>query len=185
MDSPHVAVGSTNPVKEAAVRNSLSALEATTSTHGVDSGVGEQPRSVAATVAGAEIRAEGALAAAAAEGIDADYGAGLEGGVARLDGAPGLHLIMWAAMADGERIGRASGPSLRLPDPVADRLEAGEELGPVINDRLNRNDVAESEGAVGVLTGGLLTREEALAAAVSSAFAPFVDREPAAGQSDP
>lgn len=176
MDAPRVAVGSTNPIKEAAVRTGLSAIEPATSVHDVDSGVAEQPRSVAATVAGAETRAERALAAARAEGIDADYGAGLEGGVARPDGAPGLHLIMWAAVTNGERMGRASGPGLRLPDPVADRIEAGEELGPVMDDRLDRDGVAEREGAVGVLTGGLLTREEALAAAVSSAFAPFVDR---------
>ncbi|MFC4987621.1 DUF84 family protein [Saliphagus infecundisoli] len=181
MDAPRVAVGSTNPVKEAAVHTGLSRLEPSTSTHDVESGVSEQPRSVAATVAGAETRAERALAAARAEGIDADYGAGLEGGVARLEGTPGLHLIMWAAIVDGERTGRASGPSLRLPDPVADRLEAGEELGPVMDDRLGREGVAESEGAVGVLTGGLLTREAALAAAVSCAFAPFSD----GGQSEP
>lgn len=178
---PHVAVGSTNPVKEAAVRTGLSALEATTSTHDVDSGVSEQPRSVAATVAGAETRAERALADAS-EGDGADYGVGLEGGVARLEGAPDLHLIMWAAVADGERVGRASGPSLRLPDPIADRLEAGEELGPVMDDRLDREGVAEREGAVGVLTGGALSREDALAAAVSCAFAPFAG---AAGQSEP
>lgn len=185
MEPPCVAVGSTNPVKEAAVRTGLSTLELSTSTHDVDSGVGEQPRSVAATVAGAETRAERALAAARADGIHADYGVGLEGGVARFEGTPGLHLIMWAAVTDGERTGRASGPSLRLPDPVADRLKAGEELGPVMDDRLGRTGVAEREGAVGVLTGGLLTREDALAAAVSSAFAPFVGREPTAGQSEP
>lgn len=178
MDSPRVAVGSTNPVKEAAVRTGLSAVAPATSTHDVASGVPEQPRSVATTVAGAEARAEGALAAA----DDADYGAGLEGGVARLEGAPGLHLIMWAAVTDGDRTGRASGPSLRLPNPVAQRVEAGEELGPVMDDRLDRTGVARCEGAVGVLTGGLLSREEALAAAVSSAFAPFADRE---GQSEP
>lgn len=182
MEPPRVAVGSTNPVKEAAVRTGLSTLEPSTSTHNVDSGVGEQPRSVAATIAGAETRAERALAAARAEGIDVDYGVGLEGGVARLDGAPGLHLIMWAAVADGERTGRASGPTLRLPDPVAGRVEAGEELGPVMDDRLDREGVAESEGAVGVLTGGLLTRKEALAAAVACAFAPFTDAD---DQSEP
>ncbi|WP_254767286.1 inosine/xanthosine triphosphatase [Salinilacihabitans rarus] len=164
-----VAVGSENPVKVAAVERAFERFDPAVTAVGVDSGVPEQPRSVAETVAGAETRAARALAAA-----EADLGVGLEGGVARFEGAPGLHLIMWAAVTDGERVGRGGGPSLRLPDRVAARIEAGEELGPVMDDLLGTEDVARNEGAAGALTAGLTDREAALREAVACALGPFV-----------
>jgi non-canonical (house-cleaning) NTP pyrophosphatase len=81
--------------------------------------------------------------------------------------------VMWAAVADGDRVNRAAGPSLRLPDRVADRVLAGEELGPVMDDLLGTDGVAERQGAAGVLTDGRLDRRSALSAAVAGAFGPF------------
>ncbi|ARS90292.1 inosine/xanthosine triphosphatase [Natrarchaeobaculum aegyptiacum] len=165
----NVAVGSTNPVKVAAVERTLSRYEPTVTAVGVDSGVPEQPRSIDETVAGAENRAVRAF-----EATDADYGVGLEGGVAELDGVPGLSLVMWAAVTDGPRLECGGGPTLRLPDTVAERLEAGGELGPVMDDLLETEGVATSEGAAGVLTDGLTDRTRALGEAVACAFGPFV-----------
>ena len=77
----NVAVGSCNPVKVEAVRRAFAAAfpdsEVTVSKHDVPSGVSDQPRGEEETRLGAQQRARGALAAAAA----ADYGVGLEGGV--------------------------------------------------------------------------------------------------------
>lgn len=164
----HVAVGSTNPVKVEAVERTLSRYEPSITAVAVDSGVPEQPWSIAETVSGAENRARRAL-----ESTDASYGVGLEGGVADLEGVPGLTLVMWAAVSDGRRLERGSGPSLRLPDRVAARLDAGEELGPVMDDLLGTSGVAETEGAAGVLTDGLTDRTSALSHAVACAFGPF------------
>ncbi len=164
-----IAVGSTNPVKIEAVERTLERYEPTVAAVDVDSGVSEQPRSIEETVRGAENRARRALAA-----TDADYGVGLEGGVARLEGVPGLSLIMWGATTDGDRLERGGGPTLRLPDDVADRVEDGAELGPVMDDRLGTEGVAESEGAAGVLTAGLTDRTQALSEAVACSFGPFV-----------
>lgn len=164
-----LAVGSRNPIKIDAVEKTLERYEPTVIAVDVDSGVDEQPWSIEETITGAENRAQRALAA-----TDADYGVGLEGGVARLDGAPGLSLIMWGAVTDGDRMERGGGPSIRLPDSVARKLTDGAELGPVMDDLLGAEDVAEKEGAAGALTGGLTDRTRALGDAVASSFGPFV-----------
>nr|WP_259372650.1 inosine/xanthosine triphosphatase [Halostella salina] len=81
---------------------------------------------------------------------------------------------MWAAVTDGTRTGRGGGPSLRLPDDIAARVDDGEELGPVMDDVLDRNGVAREGGAAGALTDGAVDREGALSTAVAGALGPFV-----------
>ncbi|MFC7177154.1 inosine/xanthosine triphosphatase [Halosegnis marinus] len=161
----HVAVGSGNPVKAAAVEAALpdAAVEAVP----VESGVAEQPYGLAETIAGAETRAERALPGY-------DLAVGIEGGVARLPDTEGLWLVMWAAATDGERWGRGSGPSLRLPESIAARVAAGEELGPVMDDVLGEEHVARKQGAAGALTGGVIDRQGALEGAVAGALGPFL-----------
>ncbi|SFH56404.1 inosine/xanthosine triphosphatase [Halorubrum aquaticum] len=165
-----VGVGSGNPVKRRAVERALGTNETeSVESVAVPSGVSEQPTGHAETVAGAENRA-----AAVLEAGGYDLGVGLEGGVARFEGVDGLFLVMWAAVDDGDRVGRGSGPSLRLPDGVADRVDAGGELGPIMDDVLDTTGVARRGGAAGALTNGGLDRTDALAAAVSGALGPFV-----------
>jgi inosine/xanthosine triphosphatase len=166
----HVGVGSENPVKRRAVASALegSGTDATVEAVAVDSGVSEQPIGTAETVAGAETRAENALAAGY------DLGVGIEGGVAGFDGAPGLYLVMWAAATDGDRLERGAGPAIRLPEDVARRVRDGEELGPVMDDRLDESGVARGRGASGALTGGRVDRTAALSTAVAGALGPFV-----------
>ncbi len=160
-----VAVGSGNPVKRDAVAAALP--EATVEAVSVESGVPEQPWGDDETVEGARNRAERALAAG-----EYALGVGLEGGVAERNGD--LFLIMWAAASDGERVEVGGGPRMRLPDDVAARLYNGAELGPVMDDLLDTSDVAEDQGAAGVLTGGITNRTEALRTAVAGALGPFV-----------
>ena len=181
-----VLVGSTNPVKVAATERAVAErFEATVDGIGVASGVPEQPRGRAETVTGARNRA----AAALADG--GDLGVGIEGGVTEFpqQGAvrnpgvadaderaalTGTFLVMWAAVTDGREWGIGSGPSLRLPEEVAARIRAGEELGPVMDDLLDTEGVARDQGAAGVLTGGIVDRESALVHAVAGALGPFV-----------
>ncbi|WP_436909621.1 inosine/xanthosine triphosphatase [Halosimplex marinum] len=167
-----VAVGSENPVKVAAterVAGELFENGVEVAAVAVDSGVSEQPRGRAETVTGAENRAARAL-----EGDPgADYGVGIEGGVAELAERPGLYLVMWAAVSDGEALERGGGPALRLPGDIAERVRSGEELGPVLDDLLDTDGLSERAGAAGVLTGEAIDRESALAHAVAGAFGPF------------
>lgn len=163
----YVAVGSQNPVKVAAVERVVPA--ASVAAVGVDSGVSEQPRGREATVTGARNRAEAALSSA-----DADYGVGIEGGVTEREHPAGLWLVMWAAVTDGSETAFGAGPSIRLPEAVATRVKSGEELGPVLDDRLGRQALGEQEGAIGVYTAGRVSRTDALADAVAGAFGPFL-----------
>jgi len=161
----HVAVGSGNPVKVDAVEAALP--DARVASVPVESGVSEQPFGLAESIEGAETRARRAL-------DDHDLAVGIEGGVARLPDAEGLWLVMWAAATDGDRWGRGDGPSIRLPDDIASRVDAGEELGPVMDDVLGEEEVARSQGAAGALTGGVIDRQGALEAAVAGALGPFL-----------
>ena len=182
-----VVIGSTNPVKATAVERALDRFDPVVRPIEVDSGVPAQPRSLAETIEGAENRARRAFESAGivkSAGIEkrgraqtvatGSFGVGIEGGVTRYESIPGLYLIMWAAVTDGDRVERGGGPSLRLPDRVASRLDDGAELGPVINYYFGRNDIAETEGAAGVFTTGLTDRTNALEEAVSCAFGPFL-----------
>nr|WP_299237518.1 inosine/xanthosine triphosphatase [Natronomonas sp.] len=135
----------------------------------VDSGVSEQPLGHAETVTGAEARAAAVLDAG-----EYDLGVGIEGGVADFGVADGLFLVMWASVDDGTRVGRGAGPSFRLPDGIATRVDDGEELGPVMDDVLDTTGVAKRGGAAGALTDGRVDRTDALATAVAGALGPFV-----------
>lgn len=180
-----VGVGSGNPVKVEATRRALTSetdefgTGATVEACPVPSGVPDQPSGHDETRRGAANRAEAVLAGGGdlAERDDAarayDLGVGIEGGVA--DGGDGdLMLVMWAAVTDGDRWGRGAGPSLTLPDGIAGRVRAGEELGPVMDDTLGEDDVARRQGAAGALTGGRIDRTDALRTAVAGALGPFV-----------
>ena len=190
IDGMDVVIGSTNPVKVTAVERALERFDPVVRPIEVDSGVSAQPRTLVETIEGAENRAHRAFDSAGfekPEGFEkrrrarptanGSFGVGIEGGVTRYKSIPGLYLIMWAAVTDGDRIERGGGPSLRLPDRLASRLDDGAELGPVIDYLLDRENVAETEGAAGVFTTGLTDRTNALEAAVSCAFGPFLGPE--------
>ncbi|GAA0191861.1 DUF84 family protein [Halobaculum roseum] len=137
----------------------------------VPSGVSEQPVGHVETRTGAVNRANAVLDE---NGETYDLGVGIEGGVAEYAGSDGLFLVMWAAVADGERVGVGTGPSLALPGSIAARVRDGEELGPVMDDVLGESDVARNQGAAGALTGGRVDRTDALRTAVAGALGPFV-----------
>ncbi|NHN42425.1 inosine/xanthosine triphosphatase [Halorubellus sp. JP-L1] len=165
-----VGVGSTNPVKRSATKAAIGEMPGlSVDAVDVDSGVPEQPRGHAQTVEGAISRARRAYDAG-----EFDLGVGIEGGIAEFDGVDGRFLVMWAAVTDGDRVETASGPALRLPDAVAERVDAGEELGPVMDDAYGRESVATQEGAAGILTGNVVSRTDALETAVAGALGPFV-----------
>jgi inosine/xanthosine triphosphatase len=175
-----VVVGSTNPVKVAATDRVVERLTASaeSATEGgtvvepvsVASGVSEQPRGRTETVTGAENRARRALAV----DENAGFGVGIEGGVADLDPADGLWLIMWAAVTDGDRIERGGGPTIRLPADVATAVREGAELGPLLDELLGTDGLKHEAGAAGVFTGGAVDRQSSLEHAVAGAFGPFV-----------
>ncbi|MFB6187374.1 MAG: DUF84 family protein, partial [Halobacteriaceae archaeon] len=102
-----VAVGSQNPVKAAAARetfgDNIDIIKVS-----VDPKVSEQPWGREETITGAINRAEQAV-----QNTEAAYGVGLEGGVTEFDKYPGVFLIMWAAVSDDDRTEIGAGPQLR------------------------------------------------------------------------
>ncbi len=168
-----IAVGSTNPVKVAAVKSIVSQLwpEAAIQSVDVPTGVSEMPMSDEETITGARNRARAARLA-----INADLGFGLEGGVH--SDPIGLMLQGWVVVTDGNgREGVAGAGRLPLPPLLANRVLAGEELGPIMDNLLGETNVKAKGGAIGALTGGLIPREQAFALGVAYALAPFVAPE--------
>jgi inosine/xanthosine triphosphatase len=168
-----VAVGSTNPVKIAAVRAIVEQVWPEVAVLAVDtnSGISAMPMSDAECLTGARNRA-----LAAREALAADLGVGLEGGV---NPEPaGLMLLGWVAIVDSfGREGVAATARLPLPSAIARRVNGGEELGLVMGELLGQDNVKQKGGAVGALTAGLIPRQEAFAIAVAYALAPFVSPE--------
>jgi non-canonical (house-cleaning) NTP pyrophosphatase len=76
----------------------------------------------------------------------------------------------------GAQPGEGGSGRIALPEAIAGRVRAGEELGFVMDDVLNDNNVKQKGGAVGAFTAGLVSRQEALALSVVYAIAPFVSR---------
>ena len=168
-----IAVGSTNPTKVSAVTAIVTQLwpEAEILPVSVPTGVSEMPMSDSETITGARNRARAARLA-----LDADLGFGLEGGVH--SDPIGLVLQGWVVVVDGNgREGVAGAGRLPLPPMIANRILAGEELGPVMDDLLGESNVKARGGAVGTLTKGLIPRTQAFALGVGYALAPFVAPE--------
>jgi inosine/xanthosine triphosphatase len=165
-----IAVGSTNPVKVAAVRQITTRVwpEAEFTQMAAESGVSSMPMSSAETLLGAENRARNALLRSGA-----DLGIGLEGGVNQE--TAGLMLMGWVVILDNNgRKGIGGTSRLPLPDSIACRVLAGEELGYVMDDVLNDTNVKQKGGAVGALTKGFVLREDAFAIAVAYALSPYL-----------
>lgn len=149
-----IIIGSKNPAKVKAVQAAFQSYRAEFSTVDVPSGVSEQPFSDEETIKGALNRANAALI----EG-DGDIGIGLEGGVHETK--YGLFLCNWGALAEkGQPAIIAGGARILLPEAVAIRIKAGEELGPVMDDFTHKEDIRKNEGAVGVFTNGHISRAE-------------------------
>ncbi|KMY55089.1 NTPase [Bacillus sp. FJAT-27231] len=151
-----IAIGSLNRAKKLALEKAVEAagLQAEIESISVPSNVSEQPFSDEETRQGAVNRAKNALTEA-----NADIGIGLEGGVMETDA--GLFLCNWGALAVEEQvIITAGGARILLPPTIAEQLRSGEELGPVMERFTAREEIRQHEGAIGVFTNGLVTRDE-------------------------
>ena len=165
-----VAVGSTNPVKLGAVRAVLRQLAPSISVEGVavGSGVPDQPHGDEQTIAGAANRAHAARAA-----LDADLGVGIEGGV--VETPTGMRTCAWAVVATRDGATHVGGSlSMPLPDTVAALIRDGAELGHAIDRLAGTENIKHSAGAVGILTEGLVSRQQAYEVIIAYALAPVL-----------
>ncbi len=169
----HVTVGSTNPVKLAAVRAVLARLAPDAAVDGlaVASGVPDQPLGDVQTIEGATTRARSAR-----DAHDADLGVGIEGGV--VETAVGMRTCAWAVVATRDGAAHVGGSlSMPLPSTVATLIRNGVELGHAIDCLIGTENIKHGPGAVGILTEGLVNRQQAYETILAYALAPVLGAE--------
>ncbi|MGF9979173.1 DUF84 family protein [Viridibacillus arvi] len=90
---------------------------------------------------------------------NADFSFGLEGGVKEIDGV--MYVCNWGALVlkDGQVI-TAAGAQIPLPETVAEDVKSGRELGPVMDEYTQQNDIRQHSGAIGIFTHDLIDRKE-------------------------
>lgn len=166
------AVGSTNPVKLQAAGTALGRLFpdslvqiiATT----VSSGVCDQPWGEEETRQGAHNRAVAALATSPGAWL----GIGQEGGL--VESPAGLLASAWFVVTDGQHTGEGRSASFLLPPALADRVRAGQELGYAADDLFGSENCKHGEGAIGLLSRGVLGRHELYVQGLIMALLPFL-----------
>ncbi|HLJ40705.1 MAG TPA: inosine/xanthosine triphosphatase [Candidatus Acidoferrales bacterium] len=180
-----VAVGSTRRPKLNAVWEALTVFGPSLDPNApfevvgaeVVSGVRHTPLSRSELMAGARHRAEELVKRAREEKLPWDYFVGLEGGLDVLSNGDSRSVFLqnWAFVADknGNSAYGQSG-SILLPEILAQRVvDEGIELGVAIDAFAGGHGIRDAQGAWGVLTRNMITRQDAFRTAVINAFAPF------------
>ena len=179
-----VAVGSTRRPKVDAVLTAVSDFQPLLDASGtlvvkgyeVESGVSHTPSSREELMRGARQRAEALMRQLEAAGEPADYFVGLEGGLDETtdEGQRRVFLESWAYVCDGQRGHFGCSGSIEIPAALAaEVLEQGTELSVAIDRLAGAAGIRDAQGAWGVLSGNLVTRQESFRLAVITAFAPF------------
>ena len=151
-----IVVASQNPVKSGAIEGAYRLHFPDHEIHvqgcSAASGVSDQPMSEEETRLGALNR----LAAIRKAEPDADVWAALEGGVHETD--DGLVGFAWIVVETSDCRGAARTATFPLPEKVATLVRAGTELGHVNDVVFGRENSKQKEGAIGILTNGLIDR---------------------------
>jgi inosine/xanthosine triphosphatase len=168
-----VGVGSTNPVKLGASQAVLGRIVQPVRVEGVRvaSTVSDQPFGDEETIRGAIARAH-----AARKAVSGELGIGIEGGVVELVG--GMRTCAWAAVVDASGRESVGGSlALSLPAAVAQLVREGIELGEAMDRVTGEQNTKHRQGAVGILTAGLVDRQAAYETILTYALAPFLTPE--------
>ena len=184
-----IAIGSKRGPKVTAVREALETLSSSFPAGTqfevvpveVESGVSHTPASRDELMRGARQRAEALIRAAGERGASWDYFVGLEGGLDVVSisdisnkSQRRVFLESWAYISDGAQghFGRSGG--IEIPEALAHEvLENGVELAVAIDRFAGAVGIRDAQGAWGVLSGNIISRQEAFRVAVIAAFAPF------------
>lgn len=170
---PSVIIASLNPVKRQAILRGFQRVfpgETFSITPvNVPSGVPEQPVGDDETRLGAANR----ISAIRSLYPQADYWTAIEGGI--LDEKNQMSAFAWIAIADRQKIGWSRSASFYLPEDVAKLVRQGVELGEADDRVFGRRNSKQMNGAVGILTGDAVDREELYAHAVLLALIPFIN----------
>jgi inosine/xanthosine triphosphatase len=169
-----IIVASKNPVKIDAVNDGLKVfLKDETEMFGVsvESGVPDQPMNDLETLQGALNRVKNVQKLHPG----CHFYVGVEGGVEETKS--GLMAFAWIVISNGQRTGKARTASFFLPPKVAELVHGGMELGDADDVVFSKTNSKQQNGAVGLLTGDVLTRKSLYLPAVQMAFIPFLNPE--------
>jgi inosine/xanthosine triphosphatase len=179
-----VAVGSTRKPKLGAVQDALASIgkllapEKQIEIVGVEveSGVSHTPVSREELMQGARQRAEAIANLAAQNHEPWNYFVGLEGGldVVQENGQRRVFLESWAYVSNGARgfFGRSG--SIEVAEAIAEEVvDRGVELSIAIDQFAGEIGIRDAQGAWGVLSDNLISRQDSFRIAVIAAFAPF------------
>ena len=170
-DKIKILVGSKNPTKTTAV---FSAFEEVFKVPvdvvglSVSSGVPDQPMSCLETKNGAKNRVN------QLQKNVADFYVGIEGGCSYEDN--NLFAFAWAITVSKEKIGYGKTSLFQLPKEIQKLIEQGVELGEADDLVFNRKNSKQKDGAVGILTGGLVGRSKYYKEAVVMSLIPFINK---------
>lgn len=164
---PDIAVGSLNPVKVMAVRSVMERVygEVRITAVDVDSGVPPQPFGDQ-THQGSLNRARAALG-------DHDMAVGIEAGVFEmLDGLYDIQHCSIVSRDGRETYGQGSG--FRYPDRIAELVRGGMTVGDAVHEVYGDSDIGKGQGAVGLLSKGLIDRKSLTEQSVTAAMIPRI-----------
>jgi len=166
-----IVVSSMNPVKAEAVKNGFTRLFPDTPFEminvSVESGVSDQPMTDEETRTGATNRATKARVAEPG----GDYWVGVEGGCDFL--GEDMVAFAWIVVLGKDDRGSARTALFRLPKKVQDLVASGMELGLADDQVFGEENSKQNSGAVGLLTGDVVTRTTLYEQAVILAFIPI------------
>jgi inosine/xanthosine triphosphatase len=146
----------------------------------VASGVSHTPTSRDELMQGARQRAHVLQLQLAASGKPTDFYVGLEGGLDVVQEAANRRVFLesWAYVTNGQSGHFGSSGSIEIPEVLAEQvLTNGAELSAVIDTFAGQAGIRDGQGAWGVLSSDLISRQESFRLAVVAAFAPFYNPE--------
>ena len=162
-----IAVGSANQVKVSAVRSVMERVYGEVRITAVDvpSGVPSQPFE-GQTHEGSRNRALAALG-------EHDMAVGIEAGVFEmLDGLYDIQHCTIVSRDGRETYGHGSG--FRYPDAIAELVRGGMTVGDAVHEVYGDTDIGKKQGAVGLLSKGLIDRKTLTEQSVTAAMIPRI-----------
>ena len=164
-DVMDIAVGSINQVKVAAVRTVMEKVYGDVRITAVDvqSGVPPQPFE-GQTHQGSENRARAALG-------DHDMAVGIEAGVFEM--LDGLYDIQHCTIISKDgKITYGHGSGFRYPDSIAELVRNGMTVGDAVKEVYGNTEIGKKQGAIGLLSKGLIDRKTLTEQSVMAAMIP-------------
>ena len=173
-----VLVGSENPVKIEAAKEVFSKYFNRLSVTGVkvSSKVSGQPIDEE-TFKGARNRALELKKLSEKSNLKADFFVGIEGGITKLYSKRWFASGVVCVIDKEGRIGYGLSPCFELPDIFIDKLLSGSELGEVMEQISGKDKIKQKEGAIGILSKGMMDRKALYINSLIAALVPFINKE--------